>query len=306
MKKEDLLEKWLNDEITSAELEVLRTMPEFSSYLKIDAFTKRIELPVHDTEAGLQAVKKQLGAQKVKNSPKVITMSTLIKIAAVLVLLLVSYVYINSLPTTVKTEMAQTEILGLPDGSSVTLNEGSALSFNEGNWEKERVLTLSGEAFFDVSRGKTFTVSTAEGTVTVLGTQFNVLSNDNSFEVKCFEGLVSVTHNGTTVKLPQGTAVRLVNGKLIQEEVYTSGPGWIYKESSYKNIMLKNVLKELEKHYNIRVSTKNIDVNLRFTGSFTHENLEAALQSLTLPFGIDYTINNTNAVTLFANESAEE
>ncbi|QNJ98071.1 FecR family protein [Constantimarinum furrinae] len=306
MKKEDLLEKWLNGEITSAELEVLRTMPEFSSYHKIDEYVKRMQLPVHHTREELSILKQKLSPKKVERSAKVISLSTVIKIAAVLVLLLASYVYIDSLPTTVKTAVAETETIYLPDGSSVILNGASQILYKERGWNNERELELAGEAFFEVAKGETFTVNTEQGSITVLGTKFNVFSKQDNFVVKCFEGRVYVSHNGTGIELSKGETATVLNNQLTKDRVYSSRPGWIFNESSYDDVMLKNVLKELEKQYNIRVSTKNIDVNLRFTGSFTHENLEAALQTVTLPFGFNYSINNTNAVTIFANEPSQE
>jgi ferric-dicitrate binding protein FerR (iron transport regulator) len=48
-----------------------------------------------------------------------------------------------------------------------------------------------------------FSVNTTAGVITVLGTQFNVKER-NYFEVHCYEGLVSVTHNNETIKLPPG------------------------------------------------------------------------------------------------------
>ena len=89
----------------------------------------------------------------------------------------------------------------MPDGSSVNLNAGSELEYTSFNWKKNRVLSLGGEAFFKVKKGKTFTVITKEGNVKVLGTQFKVKSREKLYEVTCFEGKVQVVIQKDTLVL---------------------------------------------------------------------------------------------------------
>ena len=63
----------------------------------------------------------------------------------------------------------------LPDGSDVALNSGSQLLHRRSFGSENRRVTLRGEAFFDVAHSHTpFLVETFNGTVTVLGTRFNV------------------------------------------------------------------------------------------------------------------------------------
>jgi len=63
----------------------------------------------------------------------------------------------------------------------VVLNSKSTISFNKTDWKNNRQLTLDGEAYFKVEKGSTFTVNTNNGSVTVLGTQFNVNSTRRFF-----------------------------------------------------------------------------------------------------------------------------
>ncbi len=296
------LHNWLNDEATPADLEELQRMPEFPSYQKIDSFVKRMKVPTHETETGLRQIKERLGE---KSSTKVISLSTFIKIAAVLVLLAASYVYISTLPTSVKTQMAQTEGILLPDTSRVVLNENSELTYRPTSWNEERSLSLDGEAYFNVAKGSTFTVTTSEGTVRVLGTQFNVTANDGSLSVTCYEGLVAVTHGNKLVELPAGQSVSLIGDTFEMDQVVVSSPYWINKESNFENARLKHVLQEVESIYDVAIATENIDVNLRFTGSFAHTNLETALQGITLPLNLNYTIENEHAVKIYQETTME-
>ena len=55
METKQALEKWLNNEATPADMQVLNAWPDFDSYKKIDAHTKRMVLPEHDITSGIKA-----------------------------------------------------------------------------------------------------------------------------------------------------------------------------------------------------------------------------------------------------------
>jgi transmembrane sensor len=80
----------------------------------------------------------------------------------------------------------------LPDGSNVQIMENSSLTYNRITWLWERKLQLFGKASFEVTKGKTFTVNTEAGAVTVLGTKFLVDQQGKKMFVNCEEGSVKV------------------------------------------------------------------------------------------------------------------
>lgn len=300
MKKKDLVDKWLNDELTPEEFEVLRTFPEFSSYQKIDQFVKELDTPEDQTEAGLIELKSKIELEKSRRSN--FSTRRFLKIAAVVTLLLASYYFLTSRDiTTVNTDIAQTETINLPDASEVLLNGDSQLKFRKDGWEKNRFLELEGEAFFKVAKGMEFTVETSNGSVQVLGTEFNVVSRGNTFEVRCFEGKVLVKYNNSKAVLSQGDGVDLAGDKLQPMTVYTSTPSWIRNESTFENTSIQAVVKVLETEYDMDITTENIDVTLRYTGSFPNDNLEAALKAVTLPLNLNYNIDSEGMVTLFSS-----
>lgn len=299
MKKKDLLDKWLNDELTPEEFEVIRTIPEYSSYLKIDTFVKSIELPEIKVEAGLASVKKHLSEQTVSPKPKVISIGILSKIAALLILMIASYYFISNIPTTTTTDLAEKKEIVLPDASKVMLNGNSHLSYKKFNWDTARYLSLEGEAFFEVKNGATFLVQTEVAAISVLGTKFNVVSRADHFAVSCYEGMVRIVQGEVAIDLTAGRTATIINGEVNLENTFISRPVWIYNESSFDDIGLQDVFNELEKHYNVQLSTENIDVNLRFSGSFPNDDLESALKAVTLPFKLNHRIENKDAVTIF-------
>lgn len=78
------------------------------------------------------------------------------------------------------TDWGQQQDIVLPDGTKVTLNVGSTISYPEQFTASKRNVTLNGEAFFDVVRNTTapFIIHTDEITTTVLGTSFNINTQD--------------------------------------------------------------------------------------------------------------------------------
>ena len=57
------------------------------------------------------------------------------------------------------------------------------------------------------------------------------------------------------------------------------------------------VIAEFERQYNVTFSVNTIDTNQLFTGSFAHNNLDIALQAITIPLNLAYTKNN-NKISL--------
>ncbi|QBA64825.1 FecR family protein [Muriicola soli] len=301
--QENYLAKWLNNELSGEDLETFKRSEEYASYLKIVKASDSLTPPSFDVEQALADLKKR---QEV-SEPKVIKMRTsgfLMRIAAaVTVLIAASIFYISTLDESFTTEYAQRTEIVLPDASEVTLNAGSELSFSERNWDQERKLSLKGEAYFKVAKGEKFTVNTPMGIVSVLGTQFNVESRDEFFEVSCYEGLVSVKFQNKERKLPAGTSFLVIKGKIIDVQMpVTTEPSWINNESSFKSIPFVYVLQEFERQYNVEVETQNVDLNALFTGTFSNTNINLALQSISTPSQINFTLEG-NKVLFYADNA---
>ncbi|MCF6307739.1 MAG: FecR family protein [Flavobacteriaceae bacterium] len=303
MKKDYLLSKWLNNDITNEELKQLKASPEYASYIKIAEATSQLQTPKFDKEKNFDAInskKKQLQTKVVKLNP----IKTILKIAAVFAVLFAGYFYTTTLDTTINTQIAQNQTFLLPDDSEVVLNANSSIIYNKNNWKNKRELTLNGEAYFKVSKGQKFSIKTNDGVVSVLGTQFNVFSRDHQFFVNCYEGLVSVVFNDTLIKLPAGNYLKIDSGNIIAHQTASvTSPSWINNESSFDNVRLSSVIKELEIQFPIKVTTKKINLNQRFTGSFSHKDLNLALTLICEPLNLSFSIDKKGDVTLYAKEN---
>lgn len=301
--QENYLAKWLNDELTEAELAEFKKSDAFATYQKIRDTAATLEAPEFDLDKAWAS----LELQKKTERPKVFTLAPFkpfLKIAAVVsVLLAASFIYLSTLNESVSTGYAENKSITLPDNSEIVLNAESEVSYSEKNWDSKRNISLSGEAYFKVAKGQQFTVATDQGTVTVLGTQFNVEARENYLEVSCFEGLVSVTFNGAETKLPAGNSFLAINGHSTAQKVLVNGsPSWLTNESSFKSVPLNYVLDELQRQYDLRVKTEGIDLNQLYTGSFSNENLNLALKSISIPLQIKFKLEGNKV--LFYDEKA--
>lgn len=301
--QENYLAKWLNNELTPEELEAFKRSPEYASYKQLADISSQLEAPVFDVEQAFMDNQQRREAA----APKVIRLTSYKMAwriaAAVVVIFALTIGYISTLTESVSTQYAERQQVVLPDASEVILNAGSELSYRSKKWENNRRVKLEGEAFFKVAKGQTFTVETEAGDVQVLGTQFNVEQRNGFFEVSCYEGLVRVSYQGKEKELPAGTALILIDGRTIDATVtINAAPSWIFNESSFNSIPLAYVLDELKRQFDIEVRTENIDLSQLFTGTFSNTNLDLALQSISTPTQLTYTLEG-NKVLFYAKNT---
>ena len=300
MEKENDILKWLNRETSDKELTSLKETKDFKTLEKIAHYSAQIETPKVDVDKALADLKLKTKNTSKKGKIVPFNFKKLYKYAAAIVVLLTtSYFLLFNTDANFKTEFAQTKNFNLPDNSEVILNANSQITYSKKEWDTNRNLTLDGEAFFKVKKGKKFTVQTEIGAVTVLGTQFNVKERDNYFEVKTYEGLVSVAYKDTLVKLPKGTIFKVVNGVIDSNNTFNiDEKSWLQKESNFKSTPLRFVLKEIENQFEYTIETKDIDLDILYSGGFTHTDINIALQSVTIPLQLSYKIEGEK-ITIF-------
>jgi len=193
---------------------------------------------------------------------------------------------------TVKTE-SQTLNDTLPDGSVVTLNKRSSISYPE-NFENEktRQITLNGEAFFDVQpdKNKPFVITVNEVTVTVVGTSFNIRSNSRETEVIVETGLVEVAKDRQKVKIKPMEKITIPEGKsdLIKEknedEIYK-----YYRTKKFicKDLPLSELVEKLNEVYHANIIIKGEKLrNLKINTTFEEAPLSKTLHIISETFNI--------------------
>lgn len=303
MDKDYLNKKWLAGDLTEEELKAFEQIKDNDLLKQIvdkaPAFMASNFLEDKDYESLKTRMQSENRFKQKQN-----WLSPLLRIASVLIIAFGVYsLLFSNNSTTIESAIGEKKMVQLPDNSQVTLNAVSEIIYYESEWKNKRELTLNGEAFFKVAKGSTFDVLTSIGKVSVLGTQFNVKYRKNLFEVYCFEGEVLVTYGNEATNLLPGQVYRVING-LVSSDVISDRekPLWMDNMSYFKKVPFREVIQELERQYEIEVTTNLNDENLLFTGGFSHDNLIEAIESITTPLKLIYVMETPTKVSLHHSE----
>lgn len=185
------------------------------------------------------------------------------------------------------TAKGETYEIRLPDGSSVHLNAASSLTYKPSLIEGgKRVVKLSGEGYFEVAKDKVhpFVVKTDDQEVEVLGTHFNISSyaNDELEKTTLLEGSVRLsTPFGSRILRPgQQSSVR--DGKITIADTDTDlAVAWKNNEFVFESETVENIMKMVERWYNVEVIYVGGKTNGRFSGGVSRfDNISKVLQIL--------------------------
>jgi len=292
------LAKWLAGDMSEEELMVFKKTAEYKDYKFIVDVIGGLDTPTYDQQKNFSATLNKISNQNQKSTAKVRTLiPSWAYAAAAAVVLFLGYSFFFQ-QTNFQAQLAEQTNFHLPDGSEVILNAGSEISFKSFNWDSNRTLDLTGEAYFKVKKGSKFTVKTKEGTVAVLGTQFTVNSRSDFYNVTCFEGKVMVTSGKLNHILTPGNAISIQNNIAAPYKTTEAVPSWTAHESLFNEVAIYEVITELERQYNITVSGKENLKTAYFTGRFSHTNLQQALTTVFDTMEIRYTFDANRNVRI--------
>ena len=193
----------------------------------------------------------------------------------------------------------------LPDRTEVILNSESRISYRRMGWKNRRLVSLSGEAYFNVVEGSGFSVAFQSGTVMVVGTSFNLYARDSDFEVYCRSGSILVESEAAQLseKLGSGEGLRSETTEEGYRVTRFAKPeekeiAWIKGEFYYENAPLVNVFREIERQFDISIDASGVDLNRRYSGIFRRGNLEEALDMVCIPMNLDYIRTGEREITV--------
>ena len=191
----------------------------------------------------------------------------------------------------------------LPDGTTGWLNSNSSVKYN-GNFNSDRQVTITGEAFFDVFRDKNrpFKVNTNEVTLSVLGTRFNIASyeNEKNVEVVLEDGKLVFNDkkmNKSYTMSPNDMVIynktlKDFSTKVVESNKYVS---WTEGKLVFRNDPVDVIARRLERWYNVDVEVNGcLTEDIRLRATFVDESLEQVLYFLKRSLPINYRIENRN------------
>lgn len=306
MKEEELINKWLLDKLSKDEETSFKRSAEYHRIIKIwEGLPEVATPPFFDIERELEQFKKNHRSNK-KTVIKVFWNQRLIGIAASLAFIFVlGYLLFQPKDKSGETVFAEShKQLFLPDSSMVILNKNSRLSYGDEDWLLKRNVQLEGEAYFEVKEGSVFNVVSSHGMVTVLGTSFNVKQRDQFYEVICFTGKVEVKTDNYDEKLGAGEGFHQIDGNLTRFSVEKKdGVAWLSGKSTFYKTPYQTVLSEIENQYDISIEIEEVNLMDTFTGSFPNNDLNTALDAITIPSNYHYKMINKDKVLIYREGS---
>ncbi|MEP1033476.1 FecR family protein [Ekhidna sp.] len=293
MNKDELIKKWLADELSNEELKAFKETDDFKEIEKIDKHLGHFKASDYDTDNEKSKLKSSVNQQR----STFLSLPSILKIAAsVIILSGVAFYFLTPSDNIRTISSSNLSEFYLPDSSYLKLNTGSIISYLPEKWNQTRSVKLDGEVYFKVRSGSTFSVETTHGVVSVLGTAFNVKSRDGFFEITCYEGQVRLENTSINSVLNKGELVQIIDNKISESTIDEAQPSWLNGKSSFKSTPLKLVLKEFEREYMIKIQAQNIPNEKLFSGSFVHDDLDLALKSIAIPMNLSYEIEEGQVI----------
>jgi len=248
--------------------------------------------------------------------------------AAVLITIGLAWVLFNAFNNRLDTEtdVVYTEIIVpigeksqiiLSDGTHVWLNSGTRFKYPVNFGNETRDVSLVGEAYFDVTRGRrTFTVTTHDARIEVIGTAFNVKSypEDLKTQTTVVRGKVRVEskllENKSVLIRPDQMAVikdpaepginKALAGNIdVFNEVNTTAiTSWkdqllVFADETFEDITIK-----MERWFNMKISIDDDKLRRdRYTGKFVNnETVYQVLEAIKITTPIEYTVQNDEII----------
>lgn len=214
----------------------------------------------------------------------------------------------------------------LPDGTQVWLNADSRISYNE-DFNTNREVTLSGEAFFDVVHNKyPFIVHTKVMNIKVIGTAFNVRAYDSeaNTQTTLLRGAVEVSlikKNSEKITLKPNEKLVVQNDYEKNEKITTNEvlvPKisllpvkktvsdtlsnevlWVQNKLVFDQARLADIATVLERWYDVKVIINDSSLaNRSLSGIYENETIEEVMESFKLAAGFNYTVRS-NVIEIF-------
>ncbi|MBB6499002.1 FecR family protein [Pedobacter cryoconitis] len=200
---------------------------------------------------------------------------------------------------TLSTAVGQTYILNLPDHSRVYLNAASSLTYPSSfSGSKIRRVELLGEGYFEIAEDKAhpFVVVSLGQQVEVLGTHFNInaYQNEPALKTTLMEGSVRVSNTSGKqflVLKPGQQSILTEDGIQVTKVDTDLAIAWKNNEFMFENESIENIMRMVERWYNVEVVYIGARPTERFVGVVSRfDNVSKVLQLLESTGGVNFKI----------------
>jgi ferric-dicitrate binding protein FerR (iron transport regulator) len=231
----------------------------------------------------------KIQAKKIKPKRKVRFLKQFSVAVSLLLLISVGFYFIHSnTKVTHNTNYGEILNIKLQDGSDVTLNSNSSLSYYK---NESRKVWLSGEAFFQVDKkvvtNAKFWVLTADLSVEVYGTSFNVNTKKKKTDVFLEEGSIWLKlKNGADKKMIPGNYISYSSKKneiLEDKNIFNPVTKTSWKDGSllFENLSLEKAMEKIEESYGFAIVFKeDKSKNILITGAVPITNIDICIKAI--------------------------
>ncbi|WP_316840422.1 FecR family protein [Pedobacter gandavensis] len=195
----------------------------------------------------------------------------------------------------------------LSDGTKVWLNAASTLKYPEQFKGNQRLVELSGEAYFEVSHQpkKPFLVKSGQQTIKVLGTHFNVNAypEESRLKTTLLKGSVMVLVNHTSyskILIPGQQSVMESNSIQLQKADVEEATAWKNGYFKFNDEPLESIMRKLSRWYNVEISYRDrISPDQVFSGRVSRfEAVSSVLEALELTGGVHFKIEERRIIVM--------
>jgi ferric-dicitrate binding protein FerR (iron transport regulator) len=274
---------------------------------------------LHNTDAGWNSLHQKItknSSVKIKNIRIIRSNQLVIWRFATVAAMLIAALFIGlffqkdiKLPpasqvVTVLSPRGQKSKVILADSTVVWLNSDSKLTYSNDFDGKIRLVSLSGEGYFEVNKDKLrpFIVRTTNADIKVFGTRFNVYSypDEQVTEATLEEGKIAVSIKGKAKSVTVNPGQRMVfdkqSGEIslknVDTNLYTS---WKDNKLRFDDAIFGDVVKKLERWYDIKIILdKDLKYSERYTMCIKTESLREVLKRLKITTPMCYKIEEEN------------
>lgn len=200
----------------------------------------------------------------------------------------------------------QKSTIFLSDGSKIILNADSKVSYKKNFDQHQRVVSLEGEAFFEVAKDalRPFKVVTGEITTVALGTSFNIdaFPDKAHIEVSLATGKVEVKSTGNSSDSidplylkPGERASYALATKGMTKQIFDLEQALSWKDGIiyFKNADQQMIVEKLQRWYGVKIEvTNDPEKTIDITTKFENASLDNVLRSLGYTLGFQHKIND--------------
>jgi hypothetical protein len=193
----------------------------------------------------------------------------------------------------------------LPDGTMVWLNSSSSLSYPVAFTGADRSVTLTGEAYFEVTKNKhlPFIVHTNGVNVKVLGTHFNVSAYGDEKDIKTtlLEGSVSLSNNKSSALLVPGQqGITATDQGIVTKPVNVNQViAWKTGYFIFRDDDIRGIMRKISRWYDVEVEYQGNVTNKTFGGIYSmNKDINELLKGLELTGLIHFKIEERRIIVM--------